>query len=158
MSVWSYVTGVIEVDTFAGSDAEAMFLAQTIVDHLPKIDGSEQCAKFYLNKMQGYETSSNADEFLQRSNLRRGEHYLGLFKWQTHILITVNGSLRDADFEHALRDTTRMLARLSSRISVMNCLISVSSEGKQFIFDNPDWILSRKDSGWADKLRIHRRG
>lgn len=155
MSVWSYVSGVIEVDTFADSDAEAMFLAQTVIDHLPKIDGSEHCAKFYLNKIQGYETSSNVDEFRQRSNLRRGGHYLGLFKWQTRILITINGSLRDADFEHALKDTTRMLARLSSRLSVMSCLVSVLSEGRQFIFNNPDWILNRKDTGWADKLRIN---
>lgn len=40
MSVWSYVSDVIEVDTFADSDAEAMFLAQTVIDYLPKIDGS----------------------------------------------------------------------------------------------------------------------
>lgn len=37
MSRWTYVTGVIEVDTCARSDAEAMYLAQTVVSHLPGI-------------------------------------------------------------------------------------------------------------------------
>ena len=42
MSCWTYVTGVIEVDTCARSDAEAMYLAQTVVNHLPRITGSER--------------------------------------------------------------------------------------------------------------------
>ena len=33
MSRWTYVTGVVEVDTCARSDAEAMYLAQTVVNH-----------------------------------------------------------------------------------------------------------------------------
>ena len=37
MSSWTYVTGVIEVDTFGRSDAEAMYMAQTVVNHLPRI-------------------------------------------------------------------------------------------------------------------------
>lgn len=69
----------------------------------------------------------------------------------------MSGALRDADFEHALRDTTRMLARLSSRLWVANCLVSVSSDGKQFIFNKPEWILDREAIGWTDKLRINRR-
>lgn len=36
MSCWTYVTGVIEVDTCARSDAEAMYLAQTVVNHLAR--------------------------------------------------------------------------------------------------------------------------
>ena len=44
MSVWFNVNGVITVDTFARSDAEAMYLVQTVVNHLPKIHG---CSKGY---------------------------------------------------------------------------------------------------------------
>lgn len=54
MSRWTYVTGVIEVDTCARSDAEAMYLAQTVVSHLPCITGSERdmagCGIGYLSK------------------------------------------------------------------------------------------------------------
>lgn len=153
MSIWSFVSGVIKVETFSRSDPEAMFIAQAVVDHLPRIDGSEGCAKFYLNRIYGCNTSSNADEFLHRSNLRRGENDLGLFEWQTRILITVNGALRDADFGHALKDTIKMLARLSSRLWVANCLISVSSEDNQLVIHNPSWVLNREMSDWTDRLR-----
>lgn len=63
MSCWTYVTGVIDVDTFARSDAEAMYLAQTVANHLPRITGSEGDAKFYFSRPEGYCTSSNVDEF-----------------------------------------------------------------------------------------------
>lgn len=48
MSRWTYVTGVIEVDTCARSDAEAMYLAQTVVSHLPGITGSERDVEFHF--------------------------------------------------------------------------------------------------------------
>lgn len=157
MSIWSFVSGVIEVETFANSDAEAMFLAQTVVNHLPRIDGASGCAKFYLNKVDECGSSSNVDEFGRRSNLRRGENRFGLFEWQSRILITVNGALQDSDFGHALKDTIKMLSRLSSRLWVMNCLISVSSkDGNQLVIHNPSWVLNRERSDWVDKLRIKR--
>ena len=54
MSCWTYVTGVIEVDTCARSDAEAMYLAQTVVNHLPRITGSERSVEFHLSQPNGY--------------------------------------------------------------------------------------------------------
>ncbi len=104
-----------------------MYIAQTVVNHLPKIHGSEQCASFYLNELKGFENSSDVDEFNNHSNLMRGENECNLFEWQPKILITVNGALRDADFKQALRDTTKMLARLSSRLWVTNCLIRLNN-------------------------------
>ena len=50
MSCWTYVTGVIEVDTCARSDAEAMYLAQTVVNHLPRITVSMHPAKAVYHK------------------------------------------------------------------------------------------------------------
>lgn len=41
MSMWTYVNGTIELDTFGRSDAESMYLAQTVINHLPRITGSE---------------------------------------------------------------------------------------------------------------------
>ena len=69
MSRWTYVSGVIKVDTFARSSAEAIYLAQTVVNHLPQISGSEGPAHYYLNLMQGCCASSKCDEFNRRSNL-----------------------------------------------------------------------------------------
>ena len=75
MSCWTYVTGVIEVDTCARSDAEAMYLAQTVVNHLPRITGSERSVEFHLSQPNGYCSSSNVDEFDQPSNLYDDRHF-----------------------------------------------------------------------------------
>ncbi len=151
MSTWSFVSGIIEVETFSRTTAEAMYIAQTVVSHLPKIHGSERCVSFYLNELKGFKNSSDADEFDNRSNLMRGENECNLFEWQPNVLITLNGALRDASYECAIRDTTKMLARLSSRLWVKSCLISVSSDERKFVFCDPKWVLNRELSEWVNK-------
>ena len=115
ISWWTYVAGVIEVDTFARSDAEAIYLAQTVVNHLPRITGSERDVEFHLTKPSGYCSSSNVDEFNQESDLYNDE-FCRMFVTQERILITIYGNLRDRMFKRTLRETTKMLARLSSRL------------------------------------------
>lgn len=46
MSSWTYVHGMAEIDVSAGTNAEAIFKAQTIVSHLPRITGSEGPARW----------------------------------------------------------------------------------------------------------------
>lgn len=152
MSVWSFVNGSIKVNTMARSSAEAMYIAQTVVDHLPLIEGSEGPAKLYLNLVKGHNVSSNVDEFNRMSNLARYENYHKLFEHQTNVLITVNGGLRDVEFKKAVHDTTKMLARLSSRLWVNECVISVDSEDKSYVFCNPKWVIYRELNGWTDGL------
>lgn len=152
MSVWSYVQGVIEVDTFARSDPEALYIVQTVVNHLPKIHSSEGCAKLYLIRPNGHNMSSNTDEFGDFSNLMDGENYFNTFECQTKVLIVISGNLRDAYFDEALRDTAKMLSRLSSRLYVTSCLVRVESYNDSFIFNDPDWIINMELSDWVDNL------
>ncbi len=152
MSYWTYVTGVIEVDTCARSDAEAMYLAQTVVNHLPRITGSERNAEFHFSRPDGYCSSSNVDEFDKPSNLYDDRHFR-MFTTQEKILITVHGNLRDRTFKATLRETTKMLARLSSRLWVRECLVRVRSDmGETFIFDNPEWVRNRDLTNWTQKI------
>lgn len=152
MSCWTYVTGVIDVDTFARSDAEAMYLAQTVANHLPRITGSEGDAKFYFSRPEGYCTSSNVDEFDKPSNLY-DDRYFRMFTTQDRILITIQGNLRDRLFKQTLMETTKMLARLSSRLYVNDCLVRVQSDmGETFIFDSPKWIRHRETTDWCRNL------
>lgn len=147
------MAGVIEVDTFAQSDAEAMYLAQTVVNHLPRITGSERDVEFHLAKPTGYCSSSNVDEFGQQSNLYNDDSR-HLFVTQERILITIYGNLRDRMFKRTLRETTKMLARLSSRLWIRNCFVRVKSDmGDTFIFDNPSWIHDRDLTDWTQKLQ-----
>lgn len=152
MSCWTYIEGVIEVDTFGRSDAEAMYLAQTVVNNLPRITGSEGSAKFYFSRPDGYCSSSNVDEFDQPSNLYN-DRFFRAFNTQERVLITVKGNLRDRLFKQTLKETTKMLARLSSRLWVLNCLVRVRSDmDETFIFNNPKWVYKREITDWARNL------
>lgn len=153
MSRWTYVTGVVEVDTCARSDAEAMYLAQTVVNHLPRITGSEQDVEFHFLRPNGYCSSSNVDEFGKRSNLYDDSHF-HTFDTQEKVLIVMHGRLRDRIFEQTLHETAKkMLVRLSSRLLVTSCSVRVKSDkGETFLFDNPEWICNREITEWTRYL------
>lgn len=157
MSYWTYVNGIIKVDTFALSDAEAMYKAQTVINHLPQITGSEGPAHVYCIRPFGSNWSSTTDEFGKETNLYT-DHQFKTFEYQSDIIIALNGDLRDRRFDQTLRETTEWIARLSSRLGVYNCLISVESshEHKKFIFHNPDWVINRDIGEWVDKAFPHR--
>lgn len=155
MSSWTYVSGLIEVDTFAQTDAEAIFKAQTVVEHLPRITGSEDAAHFVVVPMPGWHNqSSGLDELGHFSDLG-DKHYSGRwnpFHSQSGVLLALHGSLRDRWFEQTLHETTKCLTRLASRLHVRDCLVRVSGFDRQYIFDSPDWIRQMPNGGWKDRL------
>lgn len=154
MSIWSHVHGVIEVDTCGRTSAEAMYFAQTVVDHLPRIDGSEGPVEYYLNLVNGHNCSGNTDENFVRSNLGKitWSGYRS-FEYQSCVLITMQGDLRDCMFSDALKMTTKALNRLSKHLIVRGCSVTVCSFDNQFTFANPDWMLHRDDDdGWPNNL------
>lgn len=156
MSIWSYVYGLIEVDTMARSSEEAMYLAKTVVNHLPKIRGSEKCAKYHFALADGYNQCSNVDEFGEVSNLAIWGNWVGLFESQTEVFITIEGELRDTEFNSALRDVVRMLNRLAKRLYIRECLVRVSSYKNEVIINNPKWIMEMDQGGWVNRLKGNR--
>lgn len=42
MSNWTYVQGLIELDVPGRTQAEKNYILQTVIDHLPKVTGSEK--------------------------------------------------------------------------------------------------------------------
>lgn len=140
MSIWTHINGVIEAETFASTNAQALYIVQSVVDHLPKITGSEGNADYFVNLENGYTTSTYA-----------GGRCIS--KTQSHVLITIHGDLRDRAFEGTLRETTKALARLSKRLFVLSCVVCVESgySDQNFIFNNKSWLIMQKDSDWVDK-------
>lgn len=59
---------------------------QTVVDHLPKVTGSEGDMDIYIVRAYGHNMWSNRDEF---HNLSRG------FKTQSRYFLVLDGHLRD---------------------------------------------------------------
>lgn len=154
MSRWTYVNGIIKVDTMSRSSAESMYKAQTVVNHLPRITGSERCVQYYLNLVNGHNFSSNTDEFDNFSNLYNSD-YFNSFETQTYVLIAMDGSLRDREFKQTLFETTRALSRLASRLWIDICLVSVRGDawsGKEYVFNNPKWLRDMEHNHWAEDL------
>ena len=149
MSLWCYVRGLIVADTFAEYTPAALYRAQCVVDHLPRISGSERDAQFYIATKRGHnQTMFGWDELHQFSNLgggRRGDR----FEAQSEVLISICGDLRDRWLPQTLPEVTKALARLASRLSIDTCLVSVEDDcGQKFLFNNPKWLRDMPMSDW----------
>lgn len=159
MSKWTHVTGAIRIDTYARSDAEAVYIAQTVANHLPRITGSERDAAVYVNLEAGHNASSTDDEFGRPSNLggRWTRNRRNLFDTQSKCVLTITGDLRDRSLGQTVRETSRMLARLASRLDVEACSVTVSGcDGRgafrDVTFGNAEWLRQIDASDFACKL------
>lgn len=153
MSIWSHVHGIIEVDTCGLTSAEAMYFAQTVVDHLPRIDGSEGPVEYYLNLKKGHNCFGNTDENRNFTNLYTPGSYSKSIEYQSCVIITLQGDLRDCMFDEALRMITKVLNRLSRHLVVTGCSVTVCSIDKQYTFANPSWMMFRDDyTHWPNDL------
>lgn len=104
MSYWTYIHGAIEVHVPERTQAECTYILQTVLDHLPKVYGSEGDMEIYVNQKYGFNSSCSHDEFFLPSNLGNGD--CGDFEYQTMYLLTVSGRLRDVQFEQTLKILT----------------------------------------------------
>lgn len=75
MSYWSFVHGTVTVLPFGRTQAEKRYLLDTVLDHLPKVTGSEGDMNIYcIQKMdilsrvpiQNLENKSRLKHFLQK--------------------------------------------------------------------------------------------
>lgn len=153
MSMWTHVNGVIEVHTPARSSAEAMYMAQTVVEHLPRITGSERNVEYYFNLVHLPSWAKQPDEFIPY-DLTNYQYFCSDPK-QNRVLVTLHGDLRDRMFEQTLRETAKTLIRLSKRLWINSCLVSVNSDwgDQQYVFNNPEWLIWQDQSCvWTEGL------
>ena len=103
MSNWSYINGVITVEPLGRTQPEKRYILDTVLDHLPRVSGSEGDMDVYVNQKKGYNSSCSADEFGYVTNnlvdsygdkTRKG----GWLRTQDTYLVVVNASLRDMEF------------------------------------------------------------
>ena len=154
MSSWTYVHGMVELDVMASTSAEAIFKAQTIVDHLPRITGSEGPAKWAVVPVTSWaNVHSGIDELRHRSNLGKRSSWSDYeFERQTRVMLVLQGDLRDRYFEETLYETTKCLSRLAARVRVNHCLVRVSHWGRTYVFSDPSWVVDQYDSDWTANL------
>lgn len=167
MSHWTYVQGSIDVTVMGRTQAEKTYILQTILDHLPKVTGSEENMNIYINQKNGYMSSQNCDEFGNCSNLLNGGLYGHNLEMQDWYLITVDGSLRDRELSETVKEFMNWLCRFSKRCLVDSVLVRVSSYEKSIVIDSdkcgryfselyeyPTWTIGNEtgEPSWAEYL------
>lgn len=151
MSQWTTVIGTIVVDTYSVSNAESIFIAQTVLDHLPKITGSEGDVQMSVQLVSDCNRSRSRNEL-------DVPHHGSMFRTQSNVIITIYGTLRDMSFESTIKDSLKFLNRLSKRLWVDFGTFKVISrdDGRQIdLMDGKTFLSSDETYGewYADYLK-----
>lgn len=157
MSSWTYLNGTVTVSPMGRTQAEKRYILETVLDHLPKVTGSEEDMQVYIIQKNGHNSSSSHTEFgLWGGHLNWDKKNLSL-QTQAKYILVVNGSFRDRYFDQTYREFQKWLCRLAKRVMVEDVLVEVKSYGKKVLirddtygkyykmFESPSWCRSRKE-------------
>lgn len=154
MSFWTYVKGVVFVEGRGSSQAQVQYCIDSVMNHLPKVTGSEGNMEMHAVKLDGHDCWSNFDEFY---NFIPGHG----IEVQHKYAIVLNGDLRDRLFEDTFKEFVAFLCRLSKRlvvgsVNVTVCGNSMNSDNwyREYHFTNhvPYHDMYDYEDQWTDML------
>lgn len=161
MSFWTYISGTIEVKVPGRTQAEKDYILRTVLDHLPRVIGSEGDMEVYTNKRDGDDMWTTHDEYGYRTDnlidtYGFKDHKHGMRKTQSRYVITVEGSLRDCTFHETHREFMNWLCRLAKRLEVDSVLVRIhDSCGDRITIDTYGWDNPYRqmceDPSWTSK-------
>ena len=147
MSMWTYIRGLIELDVPGRTQAEKDYILQTVIDHLPKVTGSERNMEIHTVRAYGHDMWSNRDEF---DNLSLD------FKTQSRYFLVLDGNFRDRYYEDTFKELNKFLNRLAKRIYIESMYINLLGIFPQsYMFTNENDCYSRmfdNENPWYDYL------
>lgn len=146
MSSWTYVQGLIEVWAPGRTQAEKDYILQTVIDHLPKVTGSECNMDIHTVQAYGYDMWSNRDEL---DNLALD------FKTQSRYFLVLDGRLRDRYYEDTFKELNKFLNRLSKRLNVHSVYVRLNDYSRSYIFTNKNDCYENmfdNENPWYDYL------
>lgn len=146
MSSWTYVQGLIELDVPGRTQAEKNYILQTVIDHLPKVTGSEKPMNIYTIKTAGHNSWQNFDEFYNR---------VEDFKTQSRYLLVLNGNLRDRYYKDTFKELNNFLNRLGKRLMVDSVYVRLYDYERSYIFTNKNDCYGKmfeNDNPWYNYL------
>ena len=151
MSWWTYINGTILVSPMGRSQPEKRYILDTVLEHLPRVTGSEGDMEVYVQQRAGHNSSSSHDEFGMRTNNLRDWNGRKTFRngWhetQGQYIITVWANLRDRHFEETKREFMNWLCRLAKRVFVEDVLVNIKGD-----YDR-EWLI--KDE-WDNFAKMH---
>lgn len=146
MSSWTYIQGLIELDVPGRTQAEKNYILQTVIDHLPKVTGSEKPMNIYTIQTAGYDSWQNFDEFYNR---------VEDFKTQSRYFLVLDGNLRDRYYEDTFKELNKFLNRLGKRLMVDSVYVRLYNYEHSHIFTNENDCYGKmfeNDNPWYNYL------
>ena len=155
MSWWTYVKGIDEIRPLGRTQTEKRYILETVLDHLPRVTGTERDMNIYIVQKAGYDMSDSHSEFEQRTHLGNGRR--GNFETQGTYYLLVEGSLRDREFQETYRELQKWLCRLAKRVSVEDVMIEVKGWNRKKLIrnDNDRYTKMFETVSWVDKNSIN---
>lgn len=133
MSCWTHVFGTISVEPMGRTQPEKRYILDTVLDHLPRVTGSEGDMEVYVVQRKGHNSSCSCDEFGMRTNNLTDSYgeksrRRGWLQVQDEYLLVLRGNLRDRTFEETKHELLKWLCRLSKRVIVKKILVGVNED------------------------------
>lgn len=141
MSYWTYINGTVTVSPMGRTQAEKRYILDTVLDHLPRVTGSEGDMDIYVIQKNGYNSSSSCDEFGDRTNNLKDRYGnksydRGWLQTQDEYILVVDAALRDREFEQTYKEFIKWFIRLCKRVDYRNILVEIKGYGKSTIIKN----------------------
>lgn len=146
MSSWTYVQGLIELDVPGRTQAEKNYILQTVIDHLPKVTGSEKSMNLYTIQTAGHDSWQNFDEFYNR---------VEDFRTQSRYFLVLDGNLRDRHYKDTFKELNKFLNRLGKRLMVDSVYVRLYNYERSHIFTNKNDCYGKmfeNDNPWYNYL------
>lgn len=146
MSSWTYVQGLIELDVPGRTQAEKNYILQTVIDHLPKVTGSEKSMNIYTIQTAGHDSWQNFDEFYNR---------VEDFRTQSRYFLVLDGNLRDRYYKDTFKELNKFLNRLGKRLMVDSVYVRLYNYEHSHIFTNKNDCYGKmfeNDDPWYNYL------
>ena len=177
MSSWTYINGTITAEPLGRTQAEKRYILETVLNHLPRVTGSEGDMDVYIIQKNGYNSSLSCDEFGERTNnlvdiYGNKSFDRGRMRVQDEYILVVNAALRDREFDQTYKEFIKWLVRLCKRVMCEDILVEIKGYDKSTVikdrniqnkayswqsvfdglFENPSWCRDGKEPNWTEYL------
>lgn len=133
MSYWTYISGIITVHSHGDTQAQKRYIIDTVLDHLPRVSGSEEDMNVHVIQASGHNESCSANEFGETLFWRNRANSDGWMRTQSQYFILIEANLRDRMFDETKRELSKWLCRLAKRIWVRDILVRLEGQDRELI-------------------------
>lgn len=125
MSLWTHVVGAVYVNMYTQATAQTLNYARHMIMNAPKVTGSEGDMQVYIHLLSGY-----------NNHLFDGGTEV---KWQTGVVISLVGDLRDRTIEKTNQELKAFLDYIKDNQCYMRSLsVTVEDNFETYTYTNPD--------------------